>query len=122
MISRRHTLLGLLAGGLTFWRRHSVFARSVQRRDRIIHRIAFGSCAFQWKEQPIWSVIAEREPDLFLFIGDAIYGDFDGKKPFTPTADSREPVIYVRNIYKYYVAYKLLEKSREKRGKKAAVD
>ncbi len=88
MISRRHTLLGLLACGLAFWRRHSVFARSVQRRDRIIHRVAFGSCAFQWKEQPIWSVIAEREPDLFLFIGDAIYGDFDGKKPFTPTADT----------------------------------
>ena len=88
MISRRHTLLGLLAGGLAFWRRHSVFARSVRRRDRIIHRVAFGSCAFQWKEQPIWSVIAEREPDLFLFIGDAIYGDFDGKKPFTLTVDT----------------------------------
>ncbi len=27
-------------------------------------------------------------------------------------AISREPVIYVRNIYKYYVAYKLLEARR----------
>jgi membrane-bound lytic murein transglycosylase MltF len=28
---------------------------------------------------------------------------------------SREPVIYVRNIYKYYVAYKLIEEERTKR-------
>jgi membrane-bound lytic murein transglycosylase MltF len=28
---------------------------------------------------------------------------------------SREPVIYVRNIYKYYVAYKLIEENRIKR-------
>ncbi len=30
-------------------------------------------------------------------------------------AISREPVIYVRNIYKYYVAYKLLEEGRARR-------
>ena len=30
-------------------------------------------------------------------------------------AISREPVIYVRNIYKYYIAYKLLEQTREAR-------
>jgi membrane-bound lytic murein transglycosylase MltF len=28
---------------------------------------------------------------------------------------SREPVIYVRNVYKYYVAYKLIEEERAKR-------
>ncbi len=28
---------------------------------------------------------------------------------------SREPVIYVRNIYKYYIAYKLIEEERAKR-------
>ena len=28
---------------------------------------------------------------------------------------SREPVVYVRNIYKYYVAYKLIEEERAKR-------
>ncbi|WP_193368460.1 lytic transglycosylase F [Pelagibius marinus] len=33
-------------------------------------------------------------------------------------AVSREPVIYVRNIYKYYVAYKLIEKTRA--GRKSA--
>ena len=33
---------------------------------------------------------------------------------------SREPVIYVRNIYKYYVAYKLLEEGRARRDKAKA--
>ena len=53
-----------------------------------VDRIAFGSCAKQWEPQPIWDSIAAAEPDLFLFIGDAIYGDWHGDKPFTPTAES----------------------------------
>jgi len=53
-----------------------------------IQRIAFGSCAFQFKPQPIWNAIRKQKPDLFLFIGDNIYGDFDGKKPFTPTKET----------------------------------
>jgi alkaline phosphatase D len=88
MISRRRAFLGLLTGSLAFTHWLSALSRSAWTPDKTIRRIAFGSCAFQWEEQPIWSVIAEREPDLFLFIGDAIYGDFDGKKPFTPTADT----------------------------------
>ncbi len=38
-------------------------------------RIAFGSCARENKPQPIWHTIADAKPDLFLFIGDNIYGD-----------------------------------------------
>jgi len=40
-------------------------------------RIAFGSCPrFQDdRVQPIWSTILGLEPDLFLWIGDNIYGD-----------------------------------------------
>jgi len=50
-----------------------------------VPRIAFGSCAMQFKPQPIWNTIVKLKPDLFLFLGDNIYADFDGKKPFTPT-------------------------------------
>lgn len=53
-----------------------------------INRIAFGSCAKQWEPQPIWGTVAAAKPDLFLFIGDAIYGDWHGDKPFVPTAES----------------------------------
>ena len=43
--------------------------------DRLPTRIAFGSCAEQDKPQPIWDAINELRPDLFMFLGDNIYGD-----------------------------------------------
>lgn len=53
-----------------------------------VTRIAFGSCAKQWEPQPVWNAVAAVKPDLFLFVGDAIYGDWHGEKPFTPSAES----------------------------------
>ena len=38
-------------------------------------RIAFGSCAEQNKPQPIWDAVQAADPDLFLFLGDNVYGD-----------------------------------------------
>lgn len=40
-----------------------------------ISRIAFGSCVHQDDEQPIWRAINIEHPDLFIFLGDNIYGD-----------------------------------------------
>ena len=40
-----------------------------------VTRIAFGSCMKQDQPQPIWQTILAAEPDMFLFIGDNIYGD-----------------------------------------------
>jgi membrane-bound lytic murein transglycosylase MltF len=40
---------------------------------------------------------------------------FDNVELAAARVISREPVVYVRNIYKYYVSYKLLEKSRAAR-------
>lgn len=37
--------------------------------------IAFGSCANQSKPQPIWDAINANRPELFIFLGDNIYGD-----------------------------------------------
>lgn len=45
--------------------------------DTAVTRIAFGSCCQQSKPQPIWQAIVESKPELFLFIGDNIYGDSD---------------------------------------------
>ncbi len=56
--------------------------------SRPLQRIAFGSCAMQFKPQPVWNTIADQKPGLFLFLGDNIYGDFDGEKPFTPTKET----------------------------------
>jgi alkaline phosphatase D len=37
--------------------------------------IAFGSCAFQEADQLIWRAVNQSRPDLFIFLGDNIYGD-----------------------------------------------
>jgi alkaline phosphatase D len=38
-------------------------------------RIAFGSCAEGGKEQPIWNAVLAARPELFVFLGDNVYGD-----------------------------------------------
>ena len=38
-------------------------------------RIAFGSCARQNLNQPIWDAIVDAKPDVFIFLGDNIYAD-----------------------------------------------
>lgn len=47
--------------------------------DQLITRIAFGSCAFQSVEQPIFRTLVASKPDLYMSLGDAIYGDYDLK-------------------------------------------
>lgn len=38
-------------------------------------RIAFGSCNDQDKDQPLWPVISNQDPDLWIWLGDNIYAD-----------------------------------------------
>lgn len=52
-----------------------LFAPAAAGSTRLVTRLAFGSCADQDKSQPIWASILRVRPDLFLFIGDNIYGD-----------------------------------------------
>jgi alkaline phosphatase D len=49
---------------------------SAQAR-RPLTRIAFGSCAEQADSQPIWDAILAYKPELFIFGGDNVYGDFN---------------------------------------------
>ena len=54
----------------------SLFAEeAVIGADVPLTRIAFGSCAKQDKPQPIWDAVVELKPQLFVFLGDNIYGD-----------------------------------------------
>lgn len=48
--------------------------------EKPITRLAFGSCNDQNWPQPIWDVISRTNPDLFVFLGDNIYGDTDDMK------------------------------------------
>ena len=42
-----------------------------------LSRIAVGSCAKQTLPQPIWDAVMAWRPDLFVFMGDNVYGDFN---------------------------------------------
>ena len=50
---------------------------SARAADSILppSRIVFGSCCKQDKPAPIWDAIIAEKPELFLMIGDNIYGD-----------------------------------------------
>ncbi|MCR9083112.1 MAG: alkaline phosphatase family protein, partial [Cyclobacteriaceae bacterium] len=39
-----------------------------------ITRIAFGSCNRQNRPQPLWQPIVSDNPDLWIWMGDNIYG------------------------------------------------
>jgi alkaline phosphatase D len=41
----------------------------------VVSKIGFGSCANQNQKQPVLTQITEREPDVFCWLGDNIYGD-----------------------------------------------
>jgi alkaline phosphatase D len=38
-------------------------------------KITFGSCISQDEEQPIWNSIIDEKSDMFIFMGDNVYGD-----------------------------------------------
>jgi alkaline phosphatase D len=45
--------------------------------QKAISKIAFGSCGKQYHPLPIFDVIVDHKPDLFIFLGDNIYADTD---------------------------------------------
>lgn len=50
-------------------------ANAQQTSNEVIERIAFGSCISQDKPQDIWYKVIDQKPQLFIFLGDNIYGD-----------------------------------------------
>ncbi|XP_058073293.1 uncharacterized protein LOC131222293 isoform X4 [Magnolia sinica] len=56
------------------------FACRALEEELIVSRIAFGSCANQSAPQPIWNAIVNYDPQLFIWLGDNIYGDI--RRPF----------------------------------------
>jgi len=47
------------------------------RNPEPLSRIAFGSCNRQDQRQPLWRLIGARKPQLWIWLGDNIYGDSD---------------------------------------------
>lgn len=65
------TLSGFLS--VAIW--ISVGSLAALAEEKPLERISFGSCAKQDKPQPIWDAIVAGKPELFIFLGDNIYGD-----------------------------------------------
>lgn len=66
-ISRRDVIAGAVATAAT----SAVFAQETAP----LTRLAFGACARQNKEQPIWEAILAVSPQLYISLGDAMYAD-----------------------------------------------
>lgn len=48
---------------------------TIQAQDKSLQRMAFGSCNRQDAPQPLWKPILADRPDLWIWMGDNIYGD-----------------------------------------------
>lgn len=46
-----------------------------RKAEAPLQRIAFGSCADEEKDPSFWNVLKAQRPDLFVFLGDTVYGD-----------------------------------------------
>lgn len=70
-------LLGaMFAGGAALDAKQSpTKVKSIDDYHEFPTRIAFGSCAKQYKPQPILKRVVEKQPDLFIYLGDNIYAD-----------------------------------------------
>lgn len=47
----------------------------VKAKERLIKSVAFGSCLKQTRPQPVWDSVLLAKPDVFVLLGDNIYGD-----------------------------------------------
>lgn len=71
----RRLVLGGVAATATLPLLPAFAAKPKTAGEKPLTRIAFGSCCHQDKEQPIWDNVDRFGPDLFIFLGDNIYGD-----------------------------------------------
>ena len=47
----------------------------VKAKEKLIKSVAFGSCLKQTRPQPVWDSVLLAKPDVFVLLGDNIYGD-----------------------------------------------
>ena len=89
MVLFRSSLLALLSSFMSGGIGHADVL-PLPDKSQLVKRVAFGSCAFQSVDQPIFRQVVASRPDLYLSLGDAIYGDYDLelKQVYTVTAET----------------------------------
>ena len=54
---------------------HTTKPESASSQQKPLTTIAFGSCSDQKRPQPLWDDIVAQKPDVWIWLGDNIYGD-----------------------------------------------
>ena len=76
MITRRHLIAGLIGGVAAGATRSSAIPLQLTNDSSVV-RLAFGSCVSQRKNQDIWQRILDKEPHLFIMMGDGVYPEHE---------------------------------------------
>jgi len=66
-------------------RRFDLTPARAPRAEMTLRRVAFGSCLSQTRPAPIMKTIFDLYPDLFLFLGDNVYGSRSPGDPALPS-------------------------------------
>jgi len=65
----------LIQKSITFLFAAAIAATSASASDKALTRIAFGSCNKHDRPQLVWEAIVEYSPQLWIWLGDNVYGD-----------------------------------------------
>ncbi|EDM28677.1 alkaline phosphatase D domain protein [Lentisphaera araneosa HTCC2155] len=79
--------------------------------EKLPQSIGFGSCAKEFKPQPILKTIADMNPDLFIYLGDNIYADYLNKKQYRGTPE--RPYVDGKDLQHMKAKYAQLAKKKE---------
>src|SRR5215218_5007468 len=58
----------------------SEHAQDSSSKATAVQRVLFGSCNRDYKPQPLWKPILANKPDLWIWLGDIVYGGGKGDK------------------------------------------
>ncbi|XP_065668407.1 uncharacterized protein LOC100208584 isoform X4 [Hydra vulgaris] len=89
------------------WKIFYIFCGSDFHSNKIISKITFGSCNKHDYDQPLWNKVREQTPDLWIWLGDAVYAD-TRILPFLWVHSSLESMKEKFNLQKENPNYKLL--------------
>ena len=102
--------------------------------EKIITKIAFGSCANQNMKQEIWSAVNSWNPDIFMFVGDNVYGDTEdmdhlqeqyeklGEKPGYKELKQNSLIVATWDDHDYGIDDGGLEYPKKEESKKVMLD
>ncbi len=76
LITRRRLVAGLL-GTMAAGPIRGRVLRIESDYESDVVRVAFGSCVSQRKNQDVWEHIAEKDPHLFIMMGDGVYPEHE---------------------------------------------